>query len=326
MDFHINFAHLHLLLNHVPVLGTIIAIALFLISFCGKNDDLRRASLIIFAGVALVTIPTFVSGFGAQLNIVHQPGVSAPLIQRHLGSAMLSFWFMEITGGLAIAGLWQLHRTSNIARWNVLSVLFVSLLTIGLMARTGNTGGDIRHPEVWDAKEAPVHDTGIGSILQAFEPAPDKFIKAVGLSKFETAFLMDLHFLGLTLIVGTVGALNLRILGFAKQLPIAPIHKFIPWALLGLGINVTTGMLVLIGMPAYYAFDIAVWCKLLALMLLGLNAAAFYLTDTFSNVEHVKAGEDAAMPAKIVAVCSLCLWFAVIAFGRYIQSFQDTIV
>ena len=85
-------------------------------------------------------------------------------------------------------------------------------------------------------------------------------------------------------------------------------------------------MLVLIGMPAYYAFDIAVWCKLLALMLLGLNAAAFYLTDIFSGIEHVKAGEDAAMPAKIVAVCSLCLWFAVIAFGRYIQSFQDTIV
>jgi hypothetical protein len=32
------------------------------------------------------------------------------------------------------------------------------------------------------------------------------------------------------------------------------------------------------------------------------------------------------MPAKVVAACSLVLWFAVIAFGRYIQSFQDTIV
>ena len=326
MDLHINFAHLHLLLNHVPVLGTIIAIALFLISLCGKNSDLRRASLIIFAGVALVTIPTFVSGFGAQVNITHQPGVSGPLIQRHLGSAMLSFWFMEITGAFAIAGLWQLHRNARTSRGNVLAVLLFSLLSAGLMARTGNTGGDIRHPEVSDSQQSPLQETGIGSILQAFEPAPDKFIKAVGLSKFETALLMDLHFIGLTLIVGTVGALNLRILGFAKQLPIAPIHKFIPWALLGLGINVATGMLVLIGMPAYYTFDIAVWCKLLALMLLGLNAAAFYLTDIFSDIEHVKAGEDAATPAKLIAASSLVLWLGVIAFGRYIQSFQDTIV
>jgi uncharacterized membrane protein len=325
MDFHINFAHLHLLLNHVPVLGTIIAIALFVISFCGKNSDLRRSSLIIFSGVALVTIPTFVSGFGAQVNIAHQAGVAAPLIQRHLGSAMLSFWFMEITGGLAIAGLWQLHRTSRMSQWNVLALLCVSLLTAGLMARSGNTGGDIRHPEVWDSKQVPVQETGIGTILQAFEPAPDKFIRAMGLSKYETALLMDLHFIGLTLIVGTVGMLNLRILGFAKQLPIGPIHKFLPWALLGLGINVATGMLVLISMPVYYTFDIAVWCKLGALILLGLNAAAFYLTDVFTGVEQVKAGEDAAMPAKMVAAASLCLWLAVIAFGRYIQSFQDTI-
>jgi uncharacterized membrane protein len=325
MQFQVNFAHLHLLLNHIPIIGTIIAFCLFLISFFGKNDDLRRSSFIIFAGVALLTIPTFVSGFGAQSNITGQSGVARALIERHEGAAMLSFWFMEITGALAIVGLWQFHRTSRPARWNVLAVLFFSVVTVGLMARSGNTGGDIRHPEVGAGREAPVTEGTVGSILRVFEPTPDKFIHAMVLSKWETAFLMDLHFIGLALIVGTVGALDLRILGFAKQLPIAPLHKFVPWALAGLGLNVTTGMLVLIGMPVYYTFDAALWLKILALMLLGLNAAAFYLTDTFSGVEHVKAGEDAAMSAKLVAASSMCLWLAVIILGRYIQSFQDTI-
>src|SRR5438270_3536213 len=100
MAFHINLAHLHLLLNHIPVIGTIIAIGLFLISFFERNDDLRRSSLIVFAAVALLTIPTFVSGFGAQVNLSEQPGVSKELIQRHEGAALLSFWFMEITGAL----------------------------------------------------------------------------------------------------------------------------------------------------------------------------------------------------------------------------------
>lgn len=325
MEFQINFAHLHLLLNHIPVIGTIIAVGLFLISFLGKNDGLRRSSLIIFAGVALLTIPTFVSGFGAQANIMGRPGISDVLMTRHEGAAMLSFWFMEVTGALAVAGLWQFYRSSRPARWNVTAVLLFSVATVALMARTGNTGGDIRHPEVWDGKEAPVKEGTVGSIVHVFEPTPDKFIHAMVFSKWETAFLMDLHFFGLALIIGTVGAFDLRILGFAKQLPIAPLHKFVPWALVGLGINATTGMLVLIGMPVYYTFDAALWLKILALMLLGLNAAAFYLTGIFGGIEQVKAGEDATISAKLAAGSSLCLWFAVIILGRYIQSFQETI-
>ncbi len=324
MEFQINFAHLHLLLNHIPVIGTIIAVCLYLISFVGKNTDLRRSSLIIFAGVAFLTIPTFVSGFGAQ-SIGKQPGVSNALIERHEGAAMLSFWFMLITGALAIVGLWQMHRASRPARWNVLAILLFSLVTVGLMARTGNTGGDIRHPEVWASREAPVTEDGLGAIVHVFEPNPDKFTRAMVFSKWETAFLMDLHFIGLALIIGIIGALDLRILGFAKQLPIAPLHKFVPWALAGLAINVTTGMLVFIGMPVYYTYDAALWLKILALMLLGLNAAAFYLTGAFRGVELVKAGESAALPAKLVAASSLCLWFLVIMMGRYIQSFPDTI-
>jgi hypothetical protein len=193
------------------------------------------------------------------------------------------------------------------------------------MARTGNTGGDIRHPEVWESVTAPVAEGTIGTLLHAFEPDPNKFIHAMIISKWLTAFLMDLHFIGLAMIIGTIGALDLRIMGFAKQLPIAPLHRFVPWALAGLAINAVTGMLVLIGMPDYYTFDAAFWLKMLALMLLGLNAVAFYLTDTFSYVEQVGAGEDAAVPAKVVAASSLCLWFAVIILGRYIQSLQETI-
>ena len=77
-----RFDHLHLILNHVPVIGIIIAFALFLLSFSSGNGDLRRASLIVFAGIALLTIPTFVSGVGAEASIRSEPGVSATLVRR----------------------------------------------------------------------------------------------------------------------------------------------------------------------------------------------------------------------------------------------------
>src|SRR5713101_6313254 len=113
-----NFPHLHLLLNHFPIIGTLVGLGLFLISLVGKNEDLRRASLIIFSAMALVAIPTFFSGTGAQGAIKKLPGVSEALIERHQGSAMLALLFMEITGALALVGLWQSHSIARPARWN----------------------------------------------------------------------------------------------------------------------------------------------------------------------------------------------------------------
>lgn len=319
-----NFAHLHLLLNHFPIIGTMIGCGLFLVSFFGKNEDMRRASYILLATMALLTIPTFLSGFGAQIMIGKQPGVSGALIERHEGSAMLALWFMEATGALALVGLWQSHQSSRPKQWNIAAVLVLSLLTMGLMARTGNTGGDIRHPEIRPGQET-VTEGPMGSIIRAFEPNPTKFSLAMVDSKYWWAFMMDLHFIGLALIVGTVGLLDLRILGIAKHMPLAPIHKFMPWAMAGLGVNVVTGLLAFIGESTNYIDDAAFWLKMLALMLLGLNVAVFYLTGIFERVETLGPGEDAPISAKLIAASSMILWIAVITLGRYIQIFLDTI-
>src|SRR5580765_8246705 len=99
-----NFAHLHLLLNHFPVIGMIIGLGLWLIAFYWENEDLKRATLILFAAMALIAIPTFTSGVGARSMIKADPGVSDAMIQRHEGAAMLSFWFMELTGAFSLVG------------------------------------------------------------------------------------------------------------------------------------------------------------------------------------------------------------------------------
>ncbi len=94
--------------------------------------------------------------------MIKGPGVSDVLIARHQGSAMLSFWFMEATGVFSLIALWHSQRDARTENWNVAVVLLLSLLTVGLMARTGNTGGDIRHAEVRDAHELSANGTVIG--------------------------------------------------------------------------------------------------------------------------------------------------------------------
>src|SRR5260370_33647778 len=131
-----NFTHLHLLLNHFPIIVTIVGLGLFLISLAGKNGDLRRAGLIIFSAMALLAIPVFFSGTGAQGAIKKLPGVSEALIERHQGAAMLALLFMEITGAFSLVGLWKAQGTSSPAHWNwsLSAILLFSIMTVALMA------------------------------------------------------------------------------------------------------------------------------------------------------------------------------------------------
>src|SRR6267378_3625687 len=161
-----DFPHLHLLLNHFPIIGTIVGVGLFLISFLVKTDDVRRSSLIVFVVMALLTIPAFMTGVGAQEKMVTDSSVSNTLIQRHEGAAELAVWFMEITGALAVVGLWQSARRTSPGRLNTTAILAFSLVTAGLMARTGNTGGEIRHLEVRSAQEG----TASEAAMAYFEP------------------------------------------------------------------------------------------------------------------------------------------------------------
>jgi len=321
-----NLAHLHLVLNHIPIIGTMIGLGLFIVSILSDIDDLKRASLMVFAGVALLALPTFFSGVGAQGALRKDAAVPASLIERHEGAAILALFFMEVTGAFALVGLWRRDRLFTGKPWssNLALILSFSIVTAGLMTRVGATGGDIRHPEIRLAQEV-TRESGVSAIVSIFEPSPGKFTDLMLLSKWWWAFMMDLHFVGLALLIGTVGILDLRMLGFFRQLAIAPLHRLMPWAMAGFGVNTLTGVLAFIGMPNYYAFDAAFWLKMLALLLLGLNAAAFYLSNAFHSVEHLGPDEEAPALAKFFAASSLVLWFAVIALGRYIQSFTDTI-
>src|SRR5215813_9413990 len=237
-----NLAELHLLLNHWPIIGSMIALAMFLVSIVGKRDELKQASLALFALIALLAIPTFMSGFAAQEALKESTDVSMDVVQSHEGAALLTFMSMEVAGAFSLFGLWRFSRDvknpflSRPGLMNVSAVLLFAVVTTGLMAIAGNTGGDIRHPEILSG-QAPI--SAIGNIGFALVPKIQHFV--IDTSMWVWPVLEDLHFLGLILLLGTIGVLNLRILGFLKQIPIAPLHRFIPWGIAGFATNLITG-------------------------------------------------------------------------------------
>src|SRR5215813_3627018 len=125
-----------------------------------------------------------------------------------------------------------------------------------------------------------------------------------------------LHFIGLAMLIGVIGLMDLRLLGMAKRLPFAPLHRLLPWAIAGFTICLLTGILFFSGDPFQYIHNWVFWFKMLFVVLAGTNVLVFYLTGIFHDVEALKPGEDAPLAAKIIAVVSLALWIGVMYLGR----------
>src|SRR5688572_17578366 len=293
--------HVHLLLNHFPTVGTVIAFGVLLLSIVRKNDGLKRVALEIFCVIALLTVPAYLSGIGTQIRIEQLPGVSIELMQRHHDAALTATLMMVLTGGAAWLGLWQFRRAGRQSAANSAAVLVLSVLTMAGMARTATMGGEIRHPEILLDPEAAA---------EALAAAGPGWLTATSVAAFVNERIWvwpameTLHFIGLWLLFGVVVLVNGRVLGLMPQASFASLHRLLPWAVLGLGVNVLTGMMFVIANPGMYAGPPFYW-KIVLLMLAGANL--LYLT-AFDEPWEIAPGSRATLTAKAMSAASIALW------------------
>lgn len=136
-------------------------------------------------------------------------------------------------------------------------------------------------------------------------------------SKWGWPMAQIIHFVGLSLLIGTIFMFDLRMLGMAKGIPIAALHKLVPWGVSGFAMNVITGFMFLTATPDQYVYNSAFQWKMIFMALAGLNILIFYLF-TFGKAKLAGAGGGAPAMAKLAAAASLVLWTGIIVFGRMI--------
>ena len=129
--------------------------------------------------------------------------------------------------------------------------------------------------------------------------------------------LQSLHFIGMTMLVGVVGAIDLRVLGVARGLPIHPLHKLLPVAFVGFGINLITGIFFFCHDPYVYAFNMSFRLIMLLIVVAWLNALWFQLVVVIV-VDILGPGIEASRLAKVISALSILIWFGVIMAGRFI--------
>ena len=142
-----NAIHVHLFLNHVPVIGAAIGVALLIAASARRSDELGRAGLALFVVLASVSAVVFLTGEPAEELVEQLPGFSEALTHQHEEAAEAALFAMVAIGVFSALGL-VVFRKRPLARWVMPAALALSLVAAGLMGYAANLGGMIRHTEI----------------------------------------------------------------------------------------------------------------------------------------------------------------------------------
>ena len=125
-----------------------------------------------------------------------------------------------------------------------------------------------------------------------------------------------IHIVGIVLVAGAAFLFDLRLLGFAKNLPITDLAQYLlPWSRRGLFLVIPSGFLLFISNAEELGYDPTFWLKMLLLLVAGLNAAIFHLS-TFPSATRWNINIASPIRAKIAGILSIVLWLTIIACGR----------
>ncbi len=297
--------HWHLVLNHFPSVGTVIALGLLLASYYWRSDDLKRASLVLFLVLALLAIPTFITGHASAVLISNNEGVSTAAIAAHRDLGLFAFCFVGLTGAFAWFALWQYRRFARPSSWVMVAVLSLSVISLLFLTLAGSAGGHINHPEIWADGAVEV------------QPGPGPTAALTGMVHTHLWMWPALevaHFIGMALLFGTVLFVCLRVLGVGKVIPFSAVHRMLPLGALGFAVNTATGMMFYMSETALFVGRPLGMYPKIALIVIG-GIAIIYFT-VFDRVWNLKGGQDAAISAKVFAMVTLLAWTGVLLFGR----------
>lgn len=130
-------------------------------------------------------------------------------------------------------------------------------------------------------------------------------------------FMENLHFMGLAALFGGLLAIDLRVIGICRFIPMKAALSLIPYVIAAFALNMLTGIMFFTGDPYRYFYNLAFQWKMALIVLAGVNALWFWFGE-HAKLSKLADGEEADVPAKIIAIASLALWVGIIVLGRLI--------
>jgi uncharacterized membrane protein len=142
-----NQAHIHLLVTHLPIFGSILGAFVLAYGLWAKSNETKIAAYGLFVISAIGAGISYLTGEGAEEVVEDIQGVAQTAIEQHEASALFALVSLIVLGVASLAGLFLALRKSSLTRTVAPIILLISLISFGFVARTGYLGGQIRHTE-----------------------------------------------------------------------------------------------------------------------------------------------------------------------------------
>lgn len=143
-----NSAHLHLILNHFPVIGLIMVVLVLIYAVFINNDHIKKLGMFLLVLIGLITIPVFMTGDKAGSIVKGNDGVIEENIEPHEDFAKISMIAMEITAGIALIALVLFRKEKAVPVWFGIVLLLMIIGVNLMMIYTGHLGGRISHDAI----------------------------------------------------------------------------------------------------------------------------------------------------------------------------------
>jgi uncharacterized membrane protein len=141
-------AHIHLVITHLPIFGSILGAFVLGYGLLSKSYHTKIAAYLLFIISAIGTGIAYLTGEGAEEAVEKIPGVVENLIKQHEDFAMYALVSLIVLGIISLFALFVTYKKSALTNSVAMATLFLSLVSFGLVARTGYLGGQIRHTEI----------------------------------------------------------------------------------------------------------------------------------------------------------------------------------
>ena len=144
-----NWVHLHLALNHLPVVGALFVFLLLALGVRRGSEELKRLALQLSAALFAVAMLVRFTGEQAAENPSFASSAELQqLVQAHEDSADQAVTGMFLLAVFSVAGLFWSRKTRILPAWAMIGAIILCFVVALLMARSANLGGRIAHPEI----------------------------------------------------------------------------------------------------------------------------------------------------------------------------------
>lgn len=143
-----NDAHLHMVVNHFPIIGTILGLGILITGIILKNNSVKNTAYFLFIVAAVFAAFSMGTGEGAEELVEDMPSVGKQIIHEHEEMAEKLAIVLYVLGVVSLGGLFMNFKNHSKATLVSYAAVVVAVVGVFFAQQTGTTGGEIRHTEI----------------------------------------------------------------------------------------------------------------------------------------------------------------------------------